>query len=581
MARARNRRSPARPAARVDPTARYVSAASKIPWTPTALVPLASGSLVINARRGDRPNPRRLREELQADRIRNPRMIDGPANPYAMSGGSLTAAATPITKAPSRDRISRTRTSTAAQEWQTEVMHASRLIGELRYIAGTTANAASRGWIYPVANEGKVSALGAKTSANEDQESSERGAPEGTVDSEIVRRIVQLLGLIGEAYLCELPRKRGRPAAGAPVVETHIKAPMDVKFTGDDEVEIDDVKYPLVGPGRIKITRIHRPDPFNSNDPDSPARSALPVLREIIGLGQHVAATMDSRSAGAGVMRYPIEAEVMRPTGAPGGIAPTFADALTEAMVESVSDRDAASAVVPVLLGVPSDVPKEALEWVIPPGTTLDAQVTPMRSENIRRLALAMDAPPEVLLGASGLSHFSAWSVDGEFIRLQIAPMLRLVAQAFTVAYGTEYTFSTSPLTVRPNLALEAQALYDRGVIGDAALRAANGFSDEDAPTYASKDEEALSMARAMVKGSPSLLAAPGLPAVLDQCRIVLGLAPKHSKYYPSAEATPASPVADPREPDPGNQPTSTRPKSDGSPSGGADGKPHKVPGTT
>ncbi len=179
---------------------------------------------------------------------------------------------------------------------------------------------------------------------------------------------------------------------------------------------------------------------------------------------------------------------------------------------------------MPILLGIPPGTYKETLKWLVSPNSQFDPNITNMRSENIRRLALGMDAPPEVILGSKGISGFGSWSVEGEFIRLQIAPMLRLIASALTVAYGVEYTFDTGPLTVRPNKAVEAQALYDRGVIGDATLRASAGFSEDDAPKKGYESSPEMDMAMTLVRTSPSLVQNPGLPAVVDQCRVVLGM---------------------------------------------------------
>ena len=44
---------------------------------------------------------------------------------------------------------------------------------------------------------------------------------------------------------------------------------------------------------------------YRTNDysvPDSPVRAALPILRELVGLTQHVSAQIDSRLAGAGML---------------------------------------------------------------------------------------------------------------------------------------------------------------------------------------------------------------------------------------------------------------------------------------
>lgn len=538
------------------------------PWAPQSLLPLSTGSLTLGVKRGARPGF------------------------STKSKNSLTAAATRITGTP--DRINRgNKTSSAARAWQEEVLIAATQIGELRYIANTTANAASRAWVFPADAKKNPddTAKSRPTYATADNAPEEEGAPPGAIDPEIIRRTALLLILIGEAYLVELPRKVGRPADGAPERETHVIAPMDVHFEGDDFVRIGGtekggrvtggLRYPLNGAGKAVVTRIHRPDARHADEPDSPARSAIPVLRELMGLSMHVSATIDSR-ASAGIVGYPSDAEISRPIGQPE--APSFADAFNEALIEPIHDRDHASAVAPVLIGIPPGVDgsiKDKIVWLMSPGSMLDQNVHQLRDDNIRRIALGMDAPPEVILGAKGLSHFGSWSVEGEFIRLQIAPLLKLIADALTIAYDIVYTFDTNPLTVRPNRAVEAQALHDRDAVGDATLRAATGFTEEDAE-FAIPTDPAVRLAMKRVIKSPSLLVSPGLPAVVDQYRIILGQDPMFQEYYPGKPAAPLPPVASKGEPSgrSGENPESNRPVSDGSPEGGADGKPHAVPGT-
>lgn len=585
------------------------------PWSPSDTRALSSGSLTIHAKRpsasGPSLKPRTpaaLRADLQKASNTDKRQ---------KATKSLTAAATRVgtastyTNAP--DRIRGAHRSNNALGWQEEVLAASVMVGELRYIANTTANAASRAWVFPVATEGTVAPSRDREQAGEDQEASERGAPDGTVDPEIIRRIVLLLTLIGEAYIVELPRGRGRPAGRVDSEgnlttqgETHILAPMDIAFEGEGLQARVKIKrwgrsYPLHGAGRANVTRVHQPDARIADEPDSAARSALPVLRELIGLSMHVSATIDSRVAGAGIFYYPSDATVTRPAGPGGDTNPEFAEALAEAMLTPISQPDDASAVMPVLLGIPPGPDmKDSIGWLTSPHAQFDPNITAMRTENIRRLALTMDAPPEVLTGTKGVSGFGAWSIEGEFIRLQIAPKLRLAAVALTVAYGVEYTFDTSPLTVRPNLAVEAQALYDRGVISDTTLRKACGFSDEDAPSHDSPDDQALDMAMRLADESPSLLQHPGLPSVVDQCRIILGLQPKFQDYYPGGPSDTSSGAGtgeeirqeaedpngtevvngreQPRSAPPSAAPKSNRPVSDRGPDRGSDGRPRNLP---
>jgi hypothetical protein len=557
------------------------------PWAPQAVAPLSNGSLTLTVSKPSQP--------VGNGKKRLP---------------SLTAAATRVTGSPAKTRINRHITTQASRAWQEEVLAAANVIGELRYIINTTANAASRAWVFPADARRTADATQksspvprdrnvTSSSAPQDNAPEEDGAPPGAVDSEIVRRAAQLMVSIGEFYIVELPRGRGRPGSNTGR-EVHILAPMDVAFRGDDTVVIGGTvsgssgqvtggkEYPLIGPGAAKLTRVHRPDARNADEPDSPARSALPVMRQLLGVEMHTSATIDSRTATAGIVEYPIDAEVQQPAGAEPG---TFADVLSETMGTAIQEPDSAERLVPILIGIPPGMgtgDKSALHWHMPPGSTLDAQAATLIDQNIRRIALGMDAPPEVILGAKGLSHFGAWSVEGEFIRLQIAPLLKLICDGLSVAFDIEYVFDTGPLTVRPNRAVEAQALYDRGAIGAATLRAACGFSEDDAPSFPNKDAEALDLARQMVKDSPSLMSTPGFPAIVDQCRVVLGLKPKFAHYYPGKEAAPLAggPTADtngrenPRNGGDGQAPEGNRPVSDGSPEGGADGQPHQVPGT-
>jgi hypothetical protein len=540
------------------------------PWAPQSLLPLSAGSLTIHAK----PAAKKLSKAAPA---------------------SLTAAATRITRGPNTDRVSRTyRTSVAGREWQEEILAAASQIGELHYIATTTAHAASRAWIYPVDAKPQADSTQRNTpyaTPNSDSAPEEDGAPPGAVDAALVNQIAYLWVLIGEAYLVEIPRRQGRPATGAPERESYVYAPMQVRFTdttvilGADQNGLNGQEYPLAGNGAAKVTRIHRPDPRNPNEPDSAARAARPVLRQIMALMMHTDAITDSRLAGSGVFGYPADAEVTKANGQP---AANLGEALVEAATSSISDRESASAVAPIFVGIPPGTDgtvKDKLVWVTRPDSGLDQSVVGLIDLNIRRLALAMDAPPEVLLGTKGVSHFGAWAIDSEYIRLQIAPLLKTIAQALSVAYETDYLFDTSPLTVRPNKAVEAQALYDRGELSGASLRAASGFTEEDAPNAGvSKDVMAHEKAMSICLKTGSLLQNPGLPAIEDQVRISMGLTPKYADYYPGKEKAPLIGATPPGAGLPGGEgesPKNKRPVSDGSPEGGADGKPHPVPGTT
>lgn len=100
----------------------------------------------------------------------------------------------------------------------------------------------------------------------------------------------------------------------------------------------------------------------------------------------------------------------------------------------------------------------------------------------------------------------SAWAVDENEIKFAVQPIVAVVCHALTVGllrpllveqgvpdpdlYSIWY--DATPLLVRPDRSKDAQALYDKDVIGAAVLRRENGFDDEDAPTDVEQDRKLL-----------------------------------------------------------------------------------------
>ena len=74
-----------------------------------------------------------------------------------------------------------------------------------------------------------------------------------------------------------------------------------ISLDADNELE--------VSPDDIYLIRVWRSHPNRAWEADSPTRSSLPVLRELVGLTMHVSAQVDSRLAGAGVFIVPQSAQ--------------------------------------------------------------------------------------------------------------------------------------------------------------------------------------------------------------------------------------------------------------------------------
>jgi hypothetical protein len=305
-------------------------------------------------------------------------------------------------------------------------------------------------------------------------------------------------------------------------------------------------------PDDLYLIRVWRPHPKYWWSADSPTRSALPVLRELVGLTMHISAQVDSRLAGAGLFIVPESAAraAKRAAGLPDDSAEDpFTDALIQSMLTPIGDRSNASAVVPLVVTSPDDVADKFNHITF--DKPLDTEARPLREEAIRRLALGLDAPPELLLGTDGMNHWGAWLVQEEVVTAHIEPPLQLICDALTTQYlrpilvangksideAEKYViwYDVSDLIVRPNRSADAQVLYEKGAISAKALRKANGFDEDDAPAE-EIDDPAIKAAFEMVQQDPALMLRPGLDLLVQQLRALLKGTPMGAIDGTSAE---------------------------------------------
>src|SRR5690606_11214970 len=122
---------------------------------------------------------------------------------------------------------------------------------------------------------------------------------------------------------------------------------LDWRMLSDSEVKIqgEEVKLSLVelggaqqafNPDDIWIVHSWRQHPRRAWEPDSPTRSSLPVLRELVGLTMAVSSQIDSRLAGAGLLM--VADRIVKALKEARGITDDseddpFTDALIEAML--------------------------------------------------------------------------------------------------------------------------------------------------------------------------------------------------------------------------------------------------------
>jgi hypothetical protein len=167
-------------------------------------------------------------------------------------------------------------------------------------------------------------------------------------------------------------------------------------------------------PEQTVVTRIWRPHPRQHSEADSPTRAVLPVLREIERLSQYLLAQTDSRLAGAGIAVFPTEISfpvtAEDGTSREGSTATDLMQVLAEAMLTSISDRDSAAAVVPIVLQTPGEYVDKIKH--ISFDTPLSQQIAELRQAAVGRLALGMDLPPEIITGLGDTHLWSAWQLE-------------------------------------------------------------------------------------------------------------------------------------------------------------------------
>lgn len=366
------------------------------------------------------------------------------------------------------------------------------------------------------------------------------GGEEG--QSEMLRQLGIQFAVAGEAYIVG-------EDGGDEITDTwYVVASTEIARNGEawkmGNRELDD---PLV-------IRLWRPHPRKYKEATSPSRPVLPILAELDGLTKHIAAQIDSRLAGAGLLLFPEEMTIgttavteKNEEGETVTSTATGVDLILQNLMRTfmtaISNREDASALVPVI----GSGPGEHLDKVrkIDFSTPLDAQAKELREEAIRRIALGMDLPPEVLTGTGDVNHWGAWQIDETSVKAHAEPALAVITSSLAVGYLRPFLESdkmdpeeamrygigadTAKLRLRPNRSKEALELYDRGILSRTATLRENGFDPEDLML---EDERKLQLTERVASGTTTP------EAVVEALRILgVDLGQIESSQAPSPDA--------------------------------------------
>lgn len=324
------------------------------------------------------------------------------------------------------------------------------------------------------------------------------GGPSGQAD--FLARAGAQIAVAGECYL--VGRTATEDLGGESVVLPYSSEELTHTSYG---WSLDEGYGPSALAASDVVVRAWTPHPRRMQWPDSAVRSLLPVLRELRALTMHVSAQVDSRLAGAGLLLLPSGMTYPSPPGADAreGEDP-FVRALIDAMRTPIKDRDVAAAVVPLVAKVPDETIGKCQYLNF--SSALDLTAKELRDEAVRRVALGLDLPPEMVLGVgANASSWSSWQIAEDAVRLSVVPLAVVICHALTVGFlrpqlddpDLMVWYDTTPLDLRPDRSKDALNLYDRMEITGQSLRAASGFNETDKPTDAElKRMIALALAR-------------------------------------------------------------------------------------
>jgi hypothetical protein len=368
-----------------------------------------------------------------------------------------------------------------SEAWQAQAWRYYDRVGELRFIANWVGNVMSRAELRVVVMDGRVDTVqdsGPGVDALHAYFDGEQG------QAEMLRLTGVHLTVAGECYHVWRSAEDGWSVLAAGKVRQQGKI-----------IQAD------FGEGFVALTakdlaiRVWSPHPMDPLLADSPTRASLSTLAEIEHCDLSIQATLTSRLAGNGILFVPQDITFPVPEGMDpaASTADVFMAALGEAMMTPIETPGDASAVVPIVVTAPGESLNQIRHVTF--WTEVDANVKEMREAAVKRLALGMDIPPEVLLGMAETNHWNAWLVDEASVKAHTEPRLAVVANAITTAYlrpaltkqvddltTIGVVGDTSNIRLRPNRSKEALELWDRGELGSEALLRETGFEPEDRP---------------------------------------------------------------------------------------------------
>jgi hypothetical protein len=446
--------------------------------------------------------------------------------------------------------------------WQWEAWRHYDICGEMRFVVNWIGNAISRCRMYAadIADDGTV---GDETTDARAKLIAETmfGTPASKAQAQRLMGINMMVAgdvfIVAEGY-----QQTGRDGT-ADHDKWYVCSSSEVFRRGDDIMIRRSITHGggtyKLDPKKDLLIRVWNPHPRRHDAADSTVRAILPVLREMEQCTKRVFAELDSRLAGAGLLLLPDNIDFPRPPPeSPGDPLPSgingFTQLLQQTMATSLQQRDSAAALVPIILQASTDALDKIQHLTF--DSKISDEIGSMREAAVKRMAMSLDIPPEVLTGMGGTNHWSGWQIEESSIKIHIEPLLIQLADALNIGYfqpalkaaGIQNPekktlwFDIAALTVRPNRSDQAMQFAEKEYISAKAARDNAAFTDDDAP-----DDKELqyNLVKALVLAQPAYAGDPEVQKILGLPKIAMPAPPAPPALPGGGDLMPGDPGYD------------------------------------
>jgi len=383
------------------------------------------------------------------------------------------------------------------------------LLGECWYPAQFYARMLSRVRLFPAIREGDGEIQ--EVTDEQAQDVLDRIKDPGGGQSQWKSAYGRLMFLIGEGYLTvteEEGEERWEFLSPAEIVPIGQGRFQRVKDMGIREDLIEAGSAEEVTEGSVRVWRLWRKHPLHSERADAPTFPVLPLYEYLMLLQKAARAQALSRIVGSGLLVIADEITLPAADAQAADENPEddpFVKRFIEHVTKPISDPGSASAVAPMIARV--QIGERRVEDLIKliqlhdPNQSGDWQER--IDKTIKRIALGLDMPPEILLGLSDVTQWTAWAIDdqiwqahGEPVAIQLcddltASYYRPTCVDEEVANADELIvwYDEAAVVTHPDRGKDADLVWDRGNLSPKAHRDAHNFNEHDAPEPAEHQE--------------------------------------------------------------------------------------------